>query len=872
MEEGMTNKKKKLAAAVICMIALLPGQVAAAAAPDGMNGQPQEAVQVHVPEDNRTESSGSPFQSGQAAGDLPEPAEDREGTASDETVNTLETAADEAVHGQEQCTESAPGMKALSYPSEETGYKKAAGSSILPAPEQLSAVKTAYNAVTLGWSGVEGAAGYQIEYSTDGNDYKIAGKTTVDVLTYKCRKLLTGTTYQLRVCALDKSNKAGNYASVTAQPGLKKPKIIRTAVSQMKAVDITWKKISGAQKYELYRKQKGDTDWRLVTATEETAFTDENITAGGIYLYRVRALRSVNQKTVYSGYCASAEVPVAMPEIQIETCEMVNHYSVKLTWQSSDSVTGYYIYRSTKEDGTYKKIKEIDQNTVYSYTDTGVVPGKVFYYKLCGYVMAEDGSVMVGQQSGSREIQTQMQAPELTAVSANFENRSMTLTWDKMEGVTGFRVFRSACPDKKFVKISDVDGAIATGYEDRSVAPGGTYYYRIRALYNNKKLQGKSPYSNTLAGSAVPGAPIGLKIVQTAADTLKISWNHSPGASSYHLYRSESASGTYSCIASGLAVTEYTDTDLKDNKTYYYRVSAAATEGEGRKSNALSCLVGGVSLSTRTLKLCVGVSKPLEVSTWRQGRIIWKSDDPEIAKVDSQGMVTGVGYGTAKVTATVAGKSATATVSVTPGVKNGIDVSRWQDEVDWCRVKESGIDFAFLRISNHYLEDFTFETKYQDASSVGMPLGVYCYSRATTVEEAEEEARILLSILNGRKLEYPIALDMEDAVHKASGMTKETLHQMIHAFKQVVENAGYQFVLYSYLTFFNTNLDNTALDGIDLWVARYRSLKLGSGYTGTGNEKYWQYNSGQYSGSDFHVDGITDAAGNLVEVDVNVQY
>ena len=306
--------------------------------------------------------------------------------------------------------------------------------------------------------------------------------------------------------------------------------------------------------------------------------------------------------------------------------------------------------------------------------------------------------------------------------------------------------------------------------------------------------------------------------------------------------------------------------------TYLYKVSAANKAGEGNTCRPVSYTVGGVSMSTRTLKLCSGVSKPLEAATFRQGSVVWKSSDPEIASVNSDGLVTGVSYGTATITATVAGKSASTIVTVTPGIKNGIDVSRWQEEVDWCRVKKSGIDFAFLRISNHDLEDYTFETKYQNASSVGMPLGVYCYSRAVTIAEAEEEARKVLAILNGRHLDYPIAFDLEDDVHKSASMTKENLHNMIRAFKQVIEDAGYRFVLYSYLTFLNSNLDRTQLEGIDLWIARYRSLKLETGYIGTGNIKYWQYNSGQYSGTNSQVDGITNDAGELVSVDVNIEY
>ncbi len=768
----------------------------------------------------------------------------------------------------------APGQPVLDSRLREEGktLRQARPDSILPAPEQLTATKIAYNVVTLTWSAVADAAGYQIEYSVDGQTYTVAGKVAAEVLTYKCKKLSTGTEYRLRVCALDKNNKAGNYSSATAQPCLKKPKIIHSAVSELKAAVIEWKKVSGAQKYELHRKAKGEAAYTVIAETAELSYTDEDIAAGLVYMYRVRAVREVEQKTVYSKYSKAVETAITMPAIELVSCEANNHYSINLGWQQSDSVTGYYIYRSTKEDGTYKKIKDINNHTTVSYTDTGVVPGKTFYYKICGYVQSADASVLTGELSASKMAQTQMAAPNLTGVKSNFENRSLVLSWEQYADVTGFRVFRSQYPDKKFKKIADVSGALASGYEDRSVAPGAAYYYRIRALYETKKYKGKSQPSNVQKGDMAPGAPNGLKIRQTAADALHITWDKPAGAFSYNLYRAASSSGDYTCIAQGLQEAEYTDTQLKDNRTYYYRVSAVGTGGEGRRCFAVSYLIGGVSLNTRTLKLCVGDTKTLELSTYRQGKAVWKSADAQIAKVDSEGGITGVGVGTTEVTATVAGKSAKVIVTVTPGVKNGIDVSRWQEEVNWSRVKDSGIDFAFLRISNHYLEDFTFETKYQDAAAAGMPLGVYCYSRATTVAEAEEEARTVLQILNNRKLEYPIAMDMEDAVHKSAGMAKETLHQMILAFKQVVENAGYQFVLYSYQSFFDTNLDKTQLDGIDLWIARYRSLKLGSGYTGTGNEVYWQYNSGQYSGSDFHVDGITDAAGNLVEVDVNVEY
>ncbi len=846
----MSYKTKRILAAVIISIECLmsmPQQISAAAAVS-----PGALEQIYI----RKKAAGTGNQPVKAPAENPAkaPAED---PAKAPAENPAKAPAEN------------PAKAPAENPAESAG-KKTQGS-ILPAPETLEPAKVTYQAVTLSWSTVEGAVKYQIEYSTDGADYTVAGKTKSDVLTYKCRKLLTGTEYQFRVCALDQNGKCGNYISVKAQPFLRKSNITSISETQPQTVSLEWKKITGAASYELQRKTAGSSFAQIAT-TAALTYTDQNVHAGETYTYRVRAARVVNNRTVTGRWSARKEISFSTPQTPLASCEAVDYHSAKLTWPRSDSASGYYIYRSVKEDGTYRKIKTISKNTTLTYTDTGIVPGKKFFYKIATYIKNADGTVTSGELSAPMQVQTQMEAPLLSAVTANIDNRSLALAWNKVAGATGYRIYRSQDSEKGFTKIADLTSGTIVGYEDRSVTPGDSYFYRIKAVYANSKYTGLSLASSVLGGDVAAGAPIGLTITQTATDVLKISWQQSNGAASYNLYRSDGGTAKYTCIAENLADTSYTDTGLKDDQTYFYRVSAVGTAGEGKQCLPISYTVGGISMSTRTLKVCVNVSKPLEASTFRQGRIVWKSSNPKIAEVNSNGMVTGISLGTATITATVSGKSTSAVVSVTPGIKNGIDVSRWQEDVDWHRVKKSGIEFAFLRISNHYLEDYTFETKYMNASAAGIPIGVYCYSRAVTVAEAEEEARTVLSILNGRKLDYPIAFDLEDAVHKSATMTKENLHNMIHAFKNVIENAGYRFVLYSYTTFLNTNLDRTKLEGIDLWIARYRSLALGTGYTGTGNEKYWQYNSGQYSGSNSQVDGITDKDGNLVSVDVNIEY
>ena len=739
----------------------------------------------------------------------------------------------------------------------------------LPAPAMITQEKIDYHSVTLGWSAVEGAAGYQVEYASGENEFTVAGTTGAENLSYVCKGLQTGTRYRFRVCALEEDGSAGAYALLEALPYLNRTKFTNVSTPQMKSVLLEWKKVAGAMNYELYRKTAGQENYELLAVTAELTYTDEAVTAGETYSYRVCAIRNENGTTVQAELSEVADASLSSASMRFTSCETVDEHSARLAWQQDSAAAGYYIYRSVKENGTYRKIKTITKNTVLSYTDTKLVPGKKFYYKICSYTKEDGKTAVAGEMSASVQVQPQADGPDFVAVKTNVGNRSLSLEWKKAANAAGYRIYRSLSPDRGFAKIKDLNSGTFVGYEDRTVLPGGTYYYRVKAIYVSGSYKGLSAASVSLEGHVAPSAPIGLNIVQTGEDTLQIGWDLSIGATDYKLYRTDKAGNEYECIADGLSENSYTDEGLIDGTTYYYRVSAVGAAGEGTLCLPVSYPLGGVSMNTRTLKVCVGVTKPLRASTFLEGEVEWSSDNTDIAQVDEEGNVTGIAYGTANVTATVEGQHASTIVSVTPGSKNGIDVSRWQEDVDWRRVKDSGVEFAFLRISNHNLEDYTFETKYQNAFSVGMPIGVYCYSRATTVEQAQEEARIVLEILNGRKLDYPIALDLEDAVHKT--MKKETLHQMIQAFKQVIEDAGHPFVLYSYVTFLNSNLDRTKLDGIDLWVARYRNVALGTGYNGTGTIRYWQYNSGQYKGSNSQVDGITKDTGELVPVDMNVE-
>ena len=182
-------------------------------------------------------------------------------------------------------------------------------------------------------------------------------------------------------------------------------------------------------------------------------------------------------------------------------------------------------------------------------------------------------------------------------------------------------------------------------------------------------------------------------------------------------------------------------------------------------------------------------------------------------------------------------------------MKKGIDVSTFQGKIDWNKVKNGGTQFAMIRGGyGRYEIDERFEENYKNAKKSGIPLGVYHYSYANTVEKAKEEAKFCLSYLKGKKFEYPVAFDIEDKSLYA--LSRKQLTDITYAFCNEVEKKGYYVCIYSYKAFLNDKLDMSRLSRFDVWVAQWDDK-----CTYNGNYGMWQYSDkGTISGISGRVD------------------
>lgn len=203
-----------------------------------------------------------------------------------------------------------------------------------------------------------------------------------------------------------------------------------------------------------------------------------------------------------------------------------------------------------------------------------------------------------------------------------------------------------------------------------------------------------------------------------------------------------------------------------------------------------------------------------------------------------------------------------------------IDVSEYQPNIDYEKVKAAGIGGAILRCgytgwgSSHSLNaDKCFEKHYAGFQAAGVPVGAYYYSTADTVDFAKKEAEFVQSLLKGKRFELPVYYDLENNERQGK-LSKALLTEIADTFCAVMEDAGYFVGVYANTSWFTGKLDHAALaEKYTIWLADYRGDKADK----TLKRDIWQYTSkGKVDGISGNVDvsecyrdfpGIIKAAG-----------
>lgn len=180
-----------------------------------------------------------------------------------------------------------------------------------------------------------------------------------------------------------------------------------------------------------------------------------------------------------------------------------------------------------------------------------------------------------------------------------------------------------------------------------------------------------------------------------------------------------------------------------------------------------------------------------------------------------------------------------------------VDVSTFQQIIDWSQVKQDGIVGAMIRAGYGFgTVDNQYRANVTGCENNGIPYGMYHYSYATNIEDAKKEAEFFINNAKGTSPSYPLAMDVEEASQAAMG--KQALTAMILAFCDVVKDAGYQPMLYTNLNWATNYIDMSQIDNADIrvWIAQYNTT-----LDYKGNYFLWQYtSSGRVAGISANVD------------------
>lgn len=245
----------------------------------------------------------------------------------------------------------------------------------------------------------------------------------------------------------------------------------------------------------------------------------------------------------------------------------INYKTVQISWSSVDNADGYMVYRRTADSG-WKKIAS--RVTDISYKDQKAVTGTTYYYTVKAYSYAW-GEMTVSSYDKDG-VAGKARLGKVKIATANSESYStIRVTWNKVSGANGYRVYRSTSKDGKYTAIGSTAKNSAVTFLDKKAVTGKTYYYKVRAYRNvsGKKVYGS--YSATEKAKAVLSDP--TLSAGSTSKTAVLEWSKVKGADGYQVYASDSQNGTYTRIKITKG-TGATDESLLTGKTRYYKVRA----------------------------------------------------------------------------------------------------------------------------------------------------------------------------------------------------------------------------------------------------------------------------------------------------------
>ena len=365
-------------------------------------------------------------------------------------------------------------------------------------------------------------------------------------------------------------------------------------VSAVNATSVTlkWDAFAGATGYEIYKATTSNGSFEQIKSTTSTSFKRTGLTTNKTCYYMVRAYYKSSNSTTHSKF---SEVVAGTPKafntdgaVSGLTLSAYTDTSITLKWNSYSNAKGYEIYKATKANGKFEKIKS---TTSTSFQRTGLTTNKTCYYKVRAYYKNNNGTYSCSKYSAVIPgtpigFDKSGKVGGLKKSASTYD--SITLVWNSYPKATGYQIYKATSKKGKYKKIKDTN---STNFKREDLTTNKTCYYKVRAY--KKKSNGKKEYAKfSSIVKATPTLETPAATVSSGSSGVKVSWNAVSGAKGYEVYRATSKNGSYSCVKT-TSDTSFSNTSITENKEYYYKVRAyRKVDGSNKKGSFSSPQLG----------------------------------------------------------------------------------------------------------------------------------------------------------------------------------------------------------------------------------------------------------------------------------------
>ena len=356
------------------------------------------------------------------------------------------------------------------------------------------------------------------------------------------------------------------------EPGIARD-VAATAGTSAGDVSISWSAVDWAVGYNIYRSTVDNfSQATLLASTADTAYVDATALPGTWYYYWIVSV--ANGGEWMTSASAAGNRKIGVPR-NVAASDGTSADWITVTWNAVEGAVSYRILRATTE--FVEDAVEVGTSAGTSWMDLNAANGVSYNYWVVAVGASFEGDVSVSDVGYLR-----LAAPEgVTASNGGFADR-VKISWNAVAEASHYRVYRSASASGSKTPVSGWQTAL--NYSDTTAEPGVTYWYFVVAAADGEG-RNASGYSAGAAGSLKIGAPTGVYATDgTSATGVTVSWNATPGAEGYKVYRGTSNNPDAAEVVSSVPSVSFDDTTAAPGTLYFYWVTATNAVSESAKS------------------------------------------------------------------------------------------------------------------------------------------------------------------------------------------------------------------------------------------------------------------------------------------------